>query len=270
MLQKFSLSNDHRDFYRENGYLVLKDLFSKAELEGVLGEILDLFGTRFSRTLSDKFSGYELLVHQYGTEMWQQCARRMWDLVTVLGVAANPRVAEALRKIDLAKPMVATRPEVRTDMPNDQRYRQPWHQDWRYGQCSFNAATIWIPLQKVNVDNGTIDIIPKSHLMGLLETEELKEPRRFSITDPRIEKMDHHPVELELGECVIFSQMLVHRSGTNITRSPRISVQLRYTDYSDSSFIAQGYPVAPSSELVWKQLPTENDMQRIYGVQHRN
>ena len=270
MIQKFSITDDYDKFYKENGYLVLKDLFTTAELERILVEVFDLFGTRLSETVRDRTSGFELLVHNYGTEMWQQCARRMWDLVSVLSVGANPRVGEVLRKIGVNKPMIATRPEIRTDMPNDQRYRQPWHQDWRYGQCSFNAATIWTPLQKVNTSNGTIDIVPKSHMMGLLPTEELKNPRRFSITDQRVENMSNAPVELEFGECVIFSQMLVHRSGTNSTGSPRISVQLRYTDYSDASFIAQGYPVAPTSDLVWQHVPTENDMQKIYGSPQGN
>jgi ectoine hydroxylase-related dioxygenase (phytanoyl-CoA dioxygenase family) len=269
MLQKFSLNEDFSKFYNENGYVILRDLFPKNELERVRQDVFDLFDTRFSDNNKDGLSGYELLVRHYGTDIWRQCAKRMWDLVSVLGLAANPNVNEVLRKIDLRKPLISTRPEIRTDMPKDQKYRQPWHQDWRYAQGSYNAATFWIPLQKVTIENGTIDIIPKSHLLGLLGTEELQNPRRFSITDPRIEKMPYFPVELEIAECVAFSQMLVHRSGENVTKSPRLSAQLRYTDYSESSFITQGYPVASSSELIWKDLPSENDMERIYKAHNK-
>ena len=79
--------------------------------------------------------------------------------------------------------------------------------------------------------------------------------------------MPYFPVELEMGECVAFSQMLVHRSGENVTKSPRLSAQLRFADYSDSPFIAEGYPIPASSELVWKNLPSERHMRGIYGMQ---
>lgn len=264
--QKFSVTEDFTKFYNENGYVMLNNLFPQNDLERVRKDIFDLFDTRFLKINENRLSGYELLINHYGRDDWRQCAKRMWDLVSVFGLATKPNVIDVLRKMGLRKPIISTRPEIRTDMPKDQKYRQPWHQDWRYAQGSYNAATFWIPLQKVTIENGTIDIIPKSHLLGLLGTEELENPRRFSITDPRIEKMPYFPVELEMGECVAFSQMLVHRSGENITKSPRLSAQLRYADYSDSSFIAEGYPVAASSELVWKDLPSEIDMQRIHGA----
>ena len=267
MVQKFHVNEDFTKFYNEYGYVIVKDLFPRNELERVCQDVYDLFDTRFVGINKDKLSGYELLILHYGTDTWRQCAKRMWDLVSVLGLATKPIVIEVLRKMGLGKPIISTRPEIRTDMPKDDRYRQPWHQDWRYAQGSYNAATFWIPLQKVTIKNGTIDIIPKSHLLGLLETEELQNPRRFSITDPRIGKMPYFPVELEMGECVAFSQILVHRSGENVTKSPRLSAQLRFADYSDSPFIAEGYPIAASSELVWKNLPSERHMRGIYGMQ---
>ncbi len=265
------MSDDFGNFYRENGYAVLRDLFKKEDIENALLDIFDLFETRFSDVNDHKLSGSSLLVYYYEKEkeIWRQCARHMYDLLSVYRLATMSNVIEVLRKIGLKKPMISIRPEVRTDMPNDERYMQLWHQDWRSGQGSLNAATIWVPLHKVSVENGAIEVIPASHLMGLLKTEILQNPLRFSVVDPRIQNLQYFPVELEVGESIVFSQMLAHRSGRNQTNSPRVTVQLRYVDYAESSYVKQGYPgglYRTGSELLWKDPPSESDMRRVYEV----
>jgi hypothetical protein len=268
MLKRHSLSEDFTEHFKENGYVILTDLFTEVELDQARSEIFSLFETRFREINEGGRAGYELLSFYYEEqkEMWRQCARRMFDLLSVYGMAAKPRVIEMLKRIGLATPMISTRPEVRTDMPKDGKYMQPWHQDWRYGQGSFNAATIWAPLHAVDVENGTIDVMPGTHLMGYLENEELPAPRRFSITDPRINTLPYFPVEMKLGEAVVFSQMLVHRSGFNQTNLPRLTVQIRYVDYSESRFVVNGLPAMTGSELLWANPPSEEDMRRMFGT----
>lgn len=272
MLPRFKLSEDFAGFYRENGYVVLTDLFDLAEVERARADVLSLFETRFAAINGEGLAGERLLTHYYSTErqMWRQCARRMYDLLSIYGLAAKPQVAETLERIGLARPMISTRPEVRTDMPEDYQYMQPWHQDWRYGQGSFNSVTIWIPLGRAGVENGTIDVIPGSHVLGYLETKELTSPRRFLILDPRVEQMPRFPVELDMGEAVLFSQMLVHRSGVNRSGSPRLTTQMRFVDYSESAFVAKGLPSPVVSEvapaLLWERPPSGEDMRRIFGV----
>jgi phytanoyl-CoA hydroxylase len=269
MLRRFSVSDDFADFYKENGYVIFTDLLSRDELEQVRSDIFSLFEIYFNSAGEENLSGGALMAAYYekDKDAWRRCAKRMYDLLSVYGMAVRPKVAEALKKMGLQTPMISSRPEVRTDMPRDEQYTQPWHQDWRYGQGSVNSATIWVPLHKVTVDNGTVEVSPGSHLLGYLENEELSNPRRFVITDPRLKDLPSAPVELEFGEAVAFSQMTVHRSGYNRTDAPRVSVQMRFSDYSDSLFLANGLP-APlsSSELLWKQPPSAEDMRQSFGA----
>ena len=50
-------------------------------------------------------------------------------------------------------------------------------------------------------------------------------------------------VELKLGQALIFSEFLVHTSGSNISDKIRFSVQLRFTDLSKKEYMLRGYPV---------------------------
>src|SRR5437773_5778096 len=212
MLRKYRLSEDFGGFYRENGYVVFVDLLSREELERARSEVFRLFETSFQDLNQDRLSGGELMTFYYEKEKerWKSCAKRLYDLLGVYSLAAKSGVLEVLKQLGLQTPIISTRPEVRTDMPRDDQYIQPWHQDWRSGQGSLNSVTIWAPLNDVNVQNGAIEIIPRSHLLGYLETKELFNPRRFSIIDPQVNEMSYLPVELEFGEVVAFSQMLVH------------------------------------------------------------
>jgi phytanoyl-CoA hydroxylase len=173
----------------------------------------------------------------------------MWDLLGVYSLAAGPAVDTALRKLGLGEPMISTRPEVRTDMPGDEHYMQPWHQDWRYGQGSVNAVTIWTPLRDVGVENGTIDVMPRTHLLGYPETEEL----------------EYGPAEMRFGEAIVFSQRLVHRSGFNRSGRARVTVQTRFSDAAEPDFVRRGFPTPAGSELVWDAPPSRADVESVFA-----
>lgn len=47
----------------------------------------------------------------------------------------------------------------------------PWHQDASSNVSSM--ATLWIPLQDVNDENGTLQVIPKQHQYGVLPVSDI-------------------------------------------------------------------------------------------------
>jgi phytanoyl-CoA hydroxylase len=270
-LPRHRLADDLGPHFRRSGYVVVTDLVAVDQLREARERILALFNRRLAR-FADGSTPEELLVRTYASqpELWRQCARRMWDVLPVYRLGGDERIAELLRKLDLADAIVSTRPEVRTDMPGDDRYMQPWHQDWRYGQGSLNAVTLWLPLHDVDASRGTIELMPGSHLLGYLDVEELENPRRFSIRSDRLPDLPVETAELRLGEAIVFSQFLVHRSGYNSSGRPRITVQARFADAADPRFVERGYPVSAGSELVWDEPPGEDDLRSVFGVEAGN
>jgi phytanoyl-CoA hydroxylase len=268
MLQRFSIHDDFAPFYRKHGYVVFTDLHGRDELLRARDQIFALFARRFADVNDDDLREEALLEHFYERvlDRWRECARRMWDLLGVYSLAASPSVDDVLRRLGLAEPIISTRPEVRTDMPGDERYMQPWHQDWRYGQGSVNAVTIWTPLRDVAVENGTIDVMPSTHVLGYLETEELADPRRFSIVDEHIHQIEFVPAEMSFGEAIVFSQFLVHRSGFNSSGRARVTVQTRFADAGQADFVRQGFPTPTGSELVWDKPPSRADAELVFAT----
>ena len=50
-------------------------------------------------------------------------------------------------------------------------------------------------------------------------------------------------VKVKLGEALIFSEFLVHRSGVNRSKKIRFSLQLRVTDLLSKEYMKRHYPV---------------------------
>ena len=243
MLQRFRIADDFRDAFRRDGVVVLTDLFSAAEAAAVLHDVLRLFELRFGGPAG---SGLDLVLRNYasGTVAWRQCARRMQHSLAAAKMSCKPELVANLEELGLAEPMLATFPEMRVDMPNDDHYMQPWHQDWNWGHGSRNAVTFWTALHDVSAAQGAIEVLPGSHRWGVLPMREFRDPRRFAIDDPRLREIVAETAELKCGECVLLSDLVVHRSGRNRSAVPRFSCQLRFCDRAEPTFVASGYRVS--------------------------
>lgn len=265
MLKRFSIRDDFGAFYREHGYVVLRDLFRARELRRIERDVLDLWRSRFPR-LASRTSRDEILGRPYRDQRaaWRECARHVWDVLSVQRLATAPELARVLRRAGLRHAVLSTRPEPRIDMPADADYLQPWHQDWRYSQTSVNAVTFWTPLHRVTAADGAIEMLPGSHRWGVVACELLQDPRRFQIVDPRVASMTPSVAELNLGETLLFSQLLVHRSGFNASGKPRLTVQLRCADFADRRWRANGYCAPSTSDLVWRSLPSAAVARRVF------
>lgn len=260
--RRFSVGDDCKDFYDRNGYVILSDLFSSDEIAAIYEDVLSLFRIRFGGTTLN-----ETMTVPYTTqkETWKACARQMQNSLTQLHAGTKPEITALLKKLGLKQPSAWVMPEVRADMPMDKRYMQPWHQDWRSGQGSLNSVTIWTPLRDVKKENGAIELIPGSHLDGYRDVEVVHDPLRYILKNPVPRDAPTVAAELKRGECILFSQMLLHASGENTSDQPRLTCQFRFVDRTDKHFIGNNYRAPQSTDLVWERWPTASDMVEIHG-----
>lgn len=260
----FSTEEDYWNFYSENGFVILRNLFSIKELNGVLQDLKRIFETGFN-TKDEDFDKFLISSYSNDLSMWRACASRMWDSLQVNHLYSSTNVQVAVSKLKLSVPVFSTRPEVRIDMPNDNLYRQEDHQDFPYGQSSLNSVTMWTPLQDVSRINGTIQVIPGSHLEGLKETEVLLNPRRFKIKE-EFSNDKFIDIEIPFGYTVIFSQFLVHRSGNNTSHRPRLSFQGRFADFSDKHFNSKKYLSPNKENIEIISAPSKADVKEFFSL----
>lgn len=101
------------------------------------------------------------------------------------------------------------------------------HQNWSHIDESKNRSyTIWIPLQNCDHENGTMHVIPYSHLL-------FKKPRGLNSSDYLFRGLPqsilyklHIEIKLQFGEFVVFDDALLHYTSANKSYSNRDAVQL--------------------------------------------
>lgn len=106
----------------------------------------------------------------------------------------------------------------------------PWHQD--NGVVLPEAddtqiLTVWFPLRRAGVEHGCLQVVPKSHLQGLmthcpggpggLQVPEKVAPRATAIALP-----------MNAGDLLFLNKLTLHNSLSNTSNEIRISFDLRY------------------------------------------
>ncbi len=106
----------------------------------------------------------------------------------------------------------------------------PWHQDEPYFKdMAVPVVTIWIAVDRATEANGCMQVIPGSHLKGVVE----RKTHRFFLADDEVDTSGAVHAELEPGGALLFHSRLLHGSGPNRTDKSRRSMICRYCDVSN-------------------------------------
>lgn len=236
---KLITQNNKKEF-KKNGYFIAK-IFNKQFLNQLKSDLLSLHNSmNFNKDIHKNiFSALNSLK----SEDLKKFASIMLKMPLLLeGSNNNKLIKHLIETTDIKNPIISHYPQIRTDYPEDKIYSQPAHQDWPYSQTSINSVTVWTPLQDTTEQNGALKAIKGSHKKGICKTAIQRNPRKFEIVETKNKVFQ--TIECKYGESIIFHQMLVHKSGANMSNNVRISFQNRYTDSRCKNWKNSGYFIA--------------------------
>lgn len=227
----------------KNGYIILRNFYSEHELTKIKEEINNLGKFIFGYFDMD---AENLELDQIKRSLFYKGLRY---LTSLSHISCDEKNINLCQKLGLVFPAIMNACNIRMDTPDNKNLFQ-WHQDTTYLLGSLNALTFWIPLCKVDKINGTIELIPNTHNKGFYKftkNEKAIDNHKYylSPSDASLEKEPTQNiinVEANIGDLVIFNQMLLHRSTPNYSNKIRWSIQLRYSDLMNQKFFADGYP----------------------------
>jgi ectoine hydroxylase-related dioxygenase (phytanoyl-CoA dioxygenase family) len=107
-----------------------------------------------------------------------------------------------------------------------------WHQDSgyvvAYGGPPDHAPylTCWCPLDDATLENGTVRVVPASHLRGVLPHEKRAGSNDLAV---EVDEADSIALEVAAGSVVAFSSRTLHAPGANRTDKPRRVYLAQYT-----------------------------------------
>jgi len=275
---------DNSEFYKSNGYLHLKNFLDKDIVDKILIESKSVFLKQFNRMgytettnvseiEKNIFDGFMYRLFQDDFEVLSNCGKQVQHLISLHKLSLCDEILSLLKEIGMKFPNISTRPLLFFNHPSLSKeklyYKVDAHQDWRSMQGSLNSVVVWVPLMKIPKQLGALEILPMSHINGLLTTHF---DRGFGMVKLSSEQSEEFlSVEVELGDILLFSSFLIHQSGENISDTPRWSCHFRYNDLGDISFIQRGYPHAyiykPVEELITPDFPKVADIQNLFNIE---
>lgn len=144
---------------------------------------------------------------------------------------------------------------LRMDAPRDTRNKLEWHQDssyFRQNDLGVNGCVCSISLRDVAIENGPLEILPGSQIVGRIDvsgsgkdditSEQYKVPMEY------VQQFKAEQVLLNAGDAIFFNFDLIHRSGYNASDMFRFTAIARYHRMLTPDFKA--------GRLVYRARPT--------------
>lgn len=203
---------DHKQFFDNNGYVVLENLFSADEVAFYRDHYMRMreAGTYpgddvgVNATSTDPLRRYPRMIHMH-----------RWDDVSLKWLL-DARLNEVLTTLGGVEPYAV---QTMLYFKPPKARGQALHQDNYYlrvqpGTC----LAAWLALDPCDEQNGCLEIIPGSHNWPILCAAQADTTASF--TDVTVEVpagYESHPIIMDAGSVMFFNGSLVHGSKPNIT-----------------------------------------------------
>jgi len=129
----------------------------------------------------------------------------------------------------------------RIDMPQDTTFSLDWHQEAHYSIKGSDFIQLWAPaLNDVNKINGSIKVLESSNNAGVVETDDYIPEVGHAQYKPKqkiIDQFNEKQIELKFGQVLLFSNILIHKSGDNSSALPRLTFLAHYHNPLNPQFL---------------------------------
>mgnify|MGYP001807622625 CR=1 FL=1 len=249
------LGLDQVKSFNENGYCIIDDLISADQRDSITKKINLLA----SQVLTKNFNVTSECLNPYLelARINRADAGKVFDALIkipeVNRVAYNQKlqiVAEQLlnSSLVLSPPLQMN---IRSDHPLEENFLYPWHTDYAYNFSSKNSLIFWIPLLDVDELNGALHLVPGSHKEKMMiEIDDAavmkkKSSQYFKLNDKFLQDLidirGEVRCKLTFGKGLCFHSNLIHKSGSNLSKSTRLTIQSRWFDASMNDAIENNY-----------------------------
>lgn len=266
------------DQFKRDGYLIMRGFLEPSEVNRLHTDAKRIFAVQIKHVLglevdiqdANAFDEAMYAFFDKDFERFVHTGKTVQHMIEMHRLGTDERFVKLMQEIGIEHPAIGVRPAMQFNSRYLSKGGTHWklgaHQDWRTGQGSLDSCVVWLPLVPCDNSLGVLQLIPGSHKQGLLHSTGVSYE---GYIDEELPDSAYIEEDLFPGDILIFSALLVHRSGNNITRNIRWSIQYRYNNLADPTYIERGYPHAyiykPQMEEITPGFPTQADIAKVYG-----
>lgn len=221
LTEPFDVPAEAVAFFRDNGYVKLKNVLSEALITHY-GEIITEWVFKLNKLIKpmEERTTYERAFLQV-MNLWRESE----DIKQFVFSRRLAKIAADLLEIDGVR------------LYHDQAlYKEssggitPWHADQFYWPLSSpKTVTAWIPLQKTGMDMGPLAFAEKSHAVAIGRDLEISDESE-AIMASQLTGFNVNETPFDIGEISFHTGWLFHRAGENRSGSARKVMTMIYMD----------------------------------------
>ena len=217
------------DFYKENGYLHVKDVFNSEEVEEMRNAVEQIVqrAAKANKDANHAWQGDYIPKEELESLVLKGFHDVHYHDASFTKAVAHPKMVSILSK--LIGPNVQLHHSKMLVKPPEKGAAFPMHQDYPYfPHQSHSMLAASIHLDDSDEENGCINVIPGSHKQGPLQHvgSYYLSPEEYPI-DSGIS------CPAKAGDVLIFNYLTVHGSKPNRSERTRRNVLFQYRDPSD-------------------------------------
>ena len=238
---QFRLDERQIRHFDEEGYLVIENLFTDAELQPVIDEISADLDKRCrdgvaAGTLSRTYEeyGFEHRLAHVNAEN-ADIAKAMWDMKLVLpsffNLMTNPKLLDVAEQFCGPEIIASSVYRLRPKVPSHSWSPVPWHQDSAYFEPYCDLAlvmTVWVPLVDATEERGCLWVMPRMHKGALFFHRPDDMAHYLVIPDEEFGGNKAVAAPVPKGGVLLLTNRTPHASFENKTDVVRWSMDLRY------------------------------------------
>jgi phytanoyl-CoA hydroxylase len=220
--------------YEDQGFLIINNLLSPAEVQSALAGLLDVIDGTYPgfRHIQFEAKARQVLA-TLSADQKQDLVRKIFNFVDyeprLKAIAEHPHILAVVRRLIGEEPALFENKAL-IKPPRIGR-EKPWHQDHAYWNLPLDAkvVTVWIALDPATIENGCLFVIPGSHREGPVVHFRRRD---WQICDDHVAVARVVAAPLAPGGCLFFDSMLHHGTPANSSPLRRRALQFVYVPAS--------------------------------------
>lgn len=235
--KQYALTPEQVRFYHENGYLLLKSVFSREEARYLREEAHALIA-RLAQVYSENGINATWGSAREVTNLPAQllhCHNAQYHSAGFARLMLDPRLTD--RIADLIGENIQLHHTKLFIKPPEKGAPFPMHQDYPYfPHEKHTMLAAIVHFDDAPIEKGCVCVVPGSHKLGPLEHNP-EGGWHLPVSEYPLEKAV--PVPAEAGDVIVFSYLTIHGSGVNTSHEARTTLLIQMRDPTD-------YPTVPT------------------------
>jgi len=220
-----TITADKVKFYQENGFVVLKDIYTEQEIDEIAQELDTLFERKSQENnLEATWVGEWKNGHKEQKEMSVHSIHNVNFFSSVFTqMLHKKRFVQAISEATGMKDILLHHTKAHVK-PAGIGAPFPSHQDYHYFPFKkHSVVTAVLHLDDANEKNGGLALFPGSHKLGPLKDTAIQNGDfKYHYVDQNAFPLDKATqLDLKRGDVLVFSYLMVHCSGPNRSGDPR-------------------------------------------------